>query len=443
MKWDLSDVAAACAGAIQGSAEVDSVAIDSRTVAPGGLFVAVLGDHHDGHDFIASARSKGASAVVAQTGRLDDGPGVAVADTMDALRRLAEHRRSEITVPVVAVTGSSGKTTTKDLIAAALGPRTHASPNSFNNEYGVPLTVLGVPDDAHAVVIEVGSRGPGHIAHLAAAVRPDVAVITNVGRAHLETFGSVAGVADAKWELVESLRTGGVAVLPHGSDLVERETPHAVITFGEAEDADVRASQVSLDSAGTATCTISAGVESALVRMPVPGRHQPMNATAAIAAAMATGRSLTEAASSLQSATVSRWRMELTTVQVDGGEVVVINDSYNANPDSMAAAFATLAGMPGRHLAVLGKMHELGEFEAEAHREVGATAAECGFDVIVVGEDPGIAVGVGDAAIRVSDPEAALAVLREMMRPGDVVLVKASRAAGLEAIPVGLGGGAK
>ena len=438
MKWDLKTAGRITGGTVFGDAVIDSVSIDSRTIAPGGLFVAVRGDMHDGHDFIEQARLQGAGAVIAEVGRLGAGPGIEVSDTLDALRTLAIARRDEISCPVVAVTGSSGKTTTKDFIAAVLGTGTHASPRSFNNEFGVPLTILGVPDDATTVVVEVGSRGPGHIAHLGPAIRPHVAVITNVGPAHLEMFGSVDGVIEAKWELIETLPADGVAVLPAGEQRLLDRTTDRVVTFGEGVAADVEATDVEIDEVGRASFTLSAGSDSARLRMPLPGRHQPVNAAAAVAAALALGRPFAEAATRLEDATVSPWRMELVTIEVGEGQAVVLNDAYNANPDSMRAALDTVVAMPGRHIAVLGKMHELGALETEAHREAGAAATSMGFTVLAVGDDPGIAEGAGKGTAAVADAATAVEWLWEMMAPGDVVLVKASRAAGLEAVVTGL-----
>jgi len=438
MKWNLTAVGQICDGTVFGKAVIESVSIDSRTVASGGLFVAVHGGMHDGHDFIEDARRQGADAVIAEVGRLGAGPGVEVDDTLEALRLLAVARRQEIACPVIAVTGSSGKTTTKDLIAAVLGLGTHASPRSFNNEFGVPLTILGVPDHATTVVVEVGSRGPGHIAHLASAIRPHVAVITNVGPAHLEMFGSVEGVIEAKWELMETLQSDGVAVLPAAEQRLLDRAVGKVVTFGEGVAADVEATDVTIDEEGRASFTLRVGTESIGLRMPLPGRHQPTNAAAAVAVAVALGRPFAEAAARLEDAIVSPWRMELVTIEVDGGQAVVLNDAYNANPDSMRAAFDTVVAMPGRHIAVLGKMHELGAFEAEAHRDAGATAASMGFTVLAVGDDPGIAEGAGEGTATVADAATAVEWLRKMMAPGDVVLVKASRAAGLEAVVTGL-----
>ena len=440
MRWDLAHVARICEGREQGAAVIDSVSIDSRTVASGGLFVAVIGENHDGHDFIAEARTAGAVAVVVEGGRLSGGDGVEVADTLAALRSLGMARRREVDCPVIGVTGSSGKTTTKDLIAAALGPGTHASPKSFNNEFGVPLTLLGVPDTATAVVVEVGSRGSGHIAHLAPVIDPDVAVITNVGRAHLEMFGSIEGVVDAKWELVSALGPDGIAILPAEEEQLLGRATGPVLTFGEESDADVDAVGVEIDDTGRASFNLHFQDEVATIRMPLPGRYQAVNAAAAIAAVVAVGRSFSEAAGRLETATVSPWRMEVVTRRWGGGEIVVINDAYNANPDSMAAALETVAAMPGRHLAVLGRMHELGDFEAEAHRAAGALAASLGFSVVAVGDDPGFADGAGEMADSVADVAAAVELLRATIVPGDVVLVKASRAAGLESVVAGLQG---
>jgi len=439
VKWDLATVAAAVSGTAAGTAVVTAVVTDSRAAGPGALFVALAGERYDGHDFVSAALAAGAAAVLVERGRLPEGEaGVEADDTVEALRRLAVLRRGELTMPVVAITGSSGKTTTKDLLHAALGPRAHAAPRSYNNEIGVPLTVLATPDDAAALVIEVGSRGRGHIALLAPAIRPEVAVLTQVGRAHLETFGDAATVLAAKWELVEALGPEGTAVLPAEEDRVAGRWPGRVLTFGEVASADVSVSAVALDDRGRASFTIAHAGERCSARLSAAGRHMPRNAAAAVAAAVALQVPFTTAVDRVGAAGVSPWRME-----VCPGAVTVVNDAYNANPDSMESALLTVAAMPGRGVAVLGKMHELGDAEAHAHHEVGALARELGFAaVVVVGDDPGIAEGAGPIGCRVADRDEAEEVLGRVLRPGDVVLVKASRAVGLEVLAERLCGGA-
>ncbi len=441
MRWDLDRVAAACGGRATGETSLESVTTDSRAIGDAALFVAVRGENHDGHDFLEEAIASGAAAVMVERGRLPEGVvGVEVDDTLEGLRQMAIARRGEMNVAVAAVTGSSGKTTTKDLIAAVLSGRPHASPQSYNNEFGVPLTVLGAPDEATALIVEVGSRGRGHIAHLAAAILPDVAVLTNVGRAHLEMFGTVEKVIEAKWELIEALGPDGTAVLPAADDRLVSRRRGAMITFGEAAGADVDARDVVVDDSGRSRFVLHHGGVSAAASMRLPGRHQPANGAAAVAAAIALGEEFETAAARLEHAEVSRWRMELAEVPYGSGSIVIVNDSYNANPDSMAAALASVAEMPGRHIAVLGKMHELGDIEAAAHREAGQQAAALGFTVLAVGDDPGIASGAGDAATAVPDTGAAVDELRQLLEPGDVVLIKASRAAGLESVAAALEG---
>ncbi|MBU1227832.1 MAG: UDP-N-acetylmuramoyl-tripeptide--D-alanyl-D-alanine ligase [Actinobacteria bacterium] len=438
MKWDLDIVASAAGGKAGGSAMVTSVVTDSRLAGKGVLFVALEGERRDGHDFVDEAIAAGA-AVMVRAGALPDGAaGVEVADTLASLRRLAERRRRELAMPVVGITGSNGKTTTKDMLAAALGPGAHKSPQSFNNEIGVPLTILGTPDGATAVVAEVGSRGIGHISLLAAAVQPDVAVITNVERAHLEMFGDAATILDAKWELVEALPPGGTAILPIRDQRLTSRRVGPMLTFGEDPSADVSAVAVALGEDGRAACTLSFRGRSVAVRMAMAGRHQPGNLAAAVAAAVALGTDFEEAAGRAAAAAGSAWRME-----IHPGRFTVVNDAYNANPDSTAAALATVAAMPGRHVAVLGKMHELGEGEAAGHREVGARARALGFAaVVVVGDAPGIAEGAGPIARVVADIDQAESVLRGYLAAGDVVLVKASRAVGLEVLAARLRGAA-
>ncbi len=430
--WTLADVAKATGGRLVGAADtsIESVGTDSREITHESLFVAVAGERFDGHDYAAAAVDAGAAAVLVATGRCEDVvPRVEVADTLVALRDLAVRRRGELTMPVIAITGSSGKTSTKDLLAAAL-PDAAASVRSFNNEVGVPLTVLGAPVDAAYLVVEVGSRGKGHIAWLMPAVRPDVAIVTNLGVVHLETFGTEAILADAKFELVEGLGSRGVAVLPDDEPRLDR--PHAgrTVTFGQTEAADVRYGEVALDDSGLPSFTIAVDGRTADIELPIAGEHQAANAAAAIAAALAVGVDIETAASGMALATGSPWRME-----IHRGSVTVVNDAYNANPDSVEAALRTVARMPGRHVAVLGLMAELGTVEEAEHLRMGRLVAELGFAaVVVVGDDPGIARGAGRIARSVPDPATAARVLRGFVREGDVVLVKASRAVGLEGL---------
>ena len=414
MRWDLALVAQAAGGRAVGDAEITRVVTDSRVARPGDLFVAIRGERLDGHAFAAAAARSGAALVV-ETGRMPAGcAGVEVADTLAALAALAARRRAEIVAPVVAITGSSGKTTTKDLTAAAIGPGTHAAPRSYNNEVGVPITVLDTPDGATAVVVEVGSRGVGHITALAPVVRPDVAVITNIGPAHLEMFGDVATVLRAKWELVEILeparhrRAPGRRRPPHRPP--PRPAAHLRRGPGRRRDGRLGGRRwPGPDLVPPAPRRDRCGA------LDVPGRQAPAaQRCRRSGGGPGLGAPFEEAAGRVAAARVSPWRMEVFDRPVPGGSVVVVNDAYNANPDSMIAAFATVAAMPGRHVAVLGKMHELGAAEGELHRRIGRAAVDTGFEtVVVVGDDPGIASGSGSAGIPVADVPAALALLAE------------------------------
>ena len=434
--WSLAAVAAACGGELHGPADlaIGRVGIDSRHVEAGELFVAVAGETFDGHDFAADAIESGAAAVVVDAAAgVDSVPRIVVADTLAALRDLAAKRRAELATPVVAITGSSGKTSTKDMLAAAL-PGAWASPRSFNNEVGVPLTVLQTPDDCRYLVVEVGSRGVGHIDWLMPAVRPDVAVITNLGVVHLETFGSEERLADAKWELAAGLATGGTVVLPAGEPRLARPHDGPIITFGGEAAAEVRFTDVVLDGSGRPSFTLRTPYGTRSVQLAMAGHHQAANASAAVAAGLALGVDLDTLVAGLERAAGSPWRME-----IHRGSLTVVNDAYNANPDSVEAALRTVAELPGRHIAVLGRMAELGPVEASEHVRIGQLAAHLGYAaVVVVGDDAGIAAGSGRLARPVPDVATANVVLRDYLRDGDVVLVKASRAVGLETLALGL-----
>ncbi len=428
--WRLDEVARIVGGRLVGSGapRVEEVTTDSRRVARGALFVALRGSRRDGHDFVAPALAAGAVAVVVDR-PVEVRPRIEVPDTQRALRDLGARRRDELAaVPAVAVTGSTGKTSTKDLLGAAI-PGAWASPRSYNNEIGVPLTVLGAPADATALVLEVGSRAVGQIRWLASVLRPRVAVITNLGVVHLETFGSRDALADAKWEIVEALEPNGTAVLPAGeARLKGRRHRGRTVTFGREADADVAVSDLETDEGGRPRFTLRVEGERRRVRLRLVGAHQAVNAAAATAAARALGVDLEAIVAGLAEAAGSPWRM-----QIHRGRFTVVNDAYNANPDSMDAALRTVAAMGGRRLAVLGRMAELGPITEAAHVAVGRLIATLGFShVVVVGEDHGLVAAAGGIASRVEDREEAVARILDVVRPGDVVLVKASRSVGLE-----------
>lgn len=431
IRWRLGDLAATLGGVLHGDPDsvVLGVSTDSRQVGAGDLFVAIAGENHDGHDYVAQAVASGATAVLVARDTADAADRILVDDTLTGLRDLATLRRSELAMPVVAVTGSTGKTSTKDLLAAAL-PGSWAAPRSFNNEVGVPHTILRTPDTASYLIAEVGSRGRGHIAFLMPAVRPDVAVITNLGLVHLETFGTADDLAAAKWELVEGLGGRGTAVLPHNEPRLRRSHPGRTLTFGTDPAADIVVGDIAVDSGGLPTFRLRYGDAEHQVRLRVAGAHQAYNAAAAVAAGLAAGAEFASLVAGLEEAVGSQWRME-----IHRGSFTVVNDAYNANPDSMEAAMRTVAAMPGRHIAVVGTMCELGSVASREHERIGRLAGELGFaTVITVGDEPGIAVAAGDIATNVPDRAAAIAAAVEVIRPGDVVLVKASRAVGLEEV---------
>lgn len=416
-----------------GGVVIERVTTDSREARPGDLFVAVAGEAFDGNSFVEAALDAGASAVVTSREDLTGVSRLVVADTLRTLRDLAAIARGELAIPVIAITGSSGKTSTKDLLAGAL-PNAWVSPRSFNNEIGVPLTVLATPPDADFLVAEVGSRGRGHITYLMPAVLPDVSIITNLGVVHLETFGTTDDLADAKYELVEALEDNGTAILPAGDSRLHRHHPGRTLTFGPEEHADVLVGAVSINELGYPSFELTYREHTATVTLAVAGAHQALNAAAAVAAGIALGVDFGDLIDGIQTATGSQWRME-----IHRGRFTVVNDAYNANPDSVEAAMKTVAEMPGRHIAVLGTMAELGPLEQSEHERIGRLAADLGFaTVITVGDEPGIAKAAGPIARNVADADAAYDVVSRMVGDNDVVLVKASRAVGLEQLALRL-----
>ncbi|MDX6274537.1 MAG: UDP-N-acetylmuramoyl-tripeptide--D-alanyl-D-alanine ligase [Frankiales bacterium] len=426
------------------------VVSDSRDVVPGAVFVAVRGERVDGHEYADQAFAAGAAALLAS--RPVGGPAVLVDDTVAGLGRLAAGTLGRLPqAKIVGVTGSSGKTSTKDLLAqvlAAAGP-TVAPAGSLNTEVGLPLTVLLADEHTRYLALEYSARGVGHIAYLTTIARPDVAVVLNVGSAHLGEFGSRELIAQAKGELVEALRPEGVAVLNGDDPLVAamaERTVARVVTVGLSPGCDVTAEQVRLDELARPSFDVVVDGRRATVTMGLHGGHHVGNALACVAAALAVGMELETVAERLSNATAaSRWRMEVTRT---AGGVTVINDAYNANPESMGAALQALKAMAQgqRTWAVLGPMAELGDAADEQHETVGRLARQVGVDKV-------LAVGLGAAHIQrgaalegsspeesvlVPDIDAAVAVLQEQVRPGDVVLVKASRSAGLERVAAAL-----
>ncbi len=459
----LAQVAQIAGGELAGDATAlvtGEVVIDSRRAGPGGLFAAVAGERADGHDFASDAIAAGAVAVLAT--RPVPVPSVLVADVEAALAALARYVIDALPAAQIAgITGSSGKTSTKDLaaqLAERLGP-TIAPAGSFNNELGLPLTVLRADPSTRYLVLELSARGLGHIAQLCRIAPPRYGVVLNVGRAHAGEFGGLDRVAQAKGELVEALPADGVAILNADDPRVlamAARTQARVVTFSAAprhprtaHPPSIRAADVRLDDLGRPSFTLLTPEGAAPVALQLHGAHNVPNAVAAAALARELGLGLAGIADALSAAVArSRWRMEVHR-RADG--VTIINDAYNANPESVRAAIEALSHLArdGRGFAVLGHMAELGGISRASHEEIGAFAARAELaGLIAVGpEAEPLLAGARRVrawhgeALAVPDGTAAVDVLANQLKPGDVVLVKASRAAHLEGVAVLLAGG--
>lgn len=426
-----------------------AVTTDSREIGPGDVFFAKRGEFDDGHRFAPSAVDKGAALVVVEHPLDLAVPQIVVADTVDALGALAtevvRHVRSLGRLKVVGVTGSNGKTTTKNLLREILQRQgdTVASRKSFNNEVGGPITALELTDGTEFLVAEMGASAVGEIARLVRMAHPDVGIVLKVGLAHAGEFGGIEQTVRAKSEMVTELAAGEIAVLNADDPRVVTMadlTAARVVWFGLGEKADVRATDIVVHARGTEFTVTAGGGASARVRFGVLGEHHVMNALAATAAALELGVPLPAIVEALESVTLAeRWRM-----QVMGGRdgITVINDAYNASPDSMAAALKTLAQVqaPGtRTIAVLGEMSELGEFSGEEHDRIGLLAVRLGISqLVVVGQGArrlhitAINEGSWDGeSAYVETDEEAFDLVTSMARPGDTVLVKSSNSAGL------------
>ena len=445
----MQDIATATGGALVAGdlgMPVTGVSIDSRTLEVGQAFFAIAGHQRDGHRYVADAAARGASCLVVHA-LPDDPPAtvslVLVDETTQALGRLAARHRARFAIPLVAVTGSNGKTTTKELIAAVLATRWNVlkSAASFNNQWGLPLTLLRLGAHHEAAVVEIGTNQPGEIAALAALAAPTVGVVTIVVAQHTEFLGSIDGVREEKAALVRALPASGTAVLNADDPRVlgmAQDTAARVVTFGTDPAAAVRlASEVADDGDGL-RFTLAHEGDRALVRLAMPGRHNVINALAAAATGVALGLSLTEVARGLGAAPPVKGRC----VWRETGGVHILDDTYNANPVSLRAALETVGARrrSGRLVVVLGDMLELGEIADEAHREAGRQVASLGADEFLgVGPRARLAVeeaharGLGEAR-HVSTFEDTVAHLLKRLASGDVVLVKGSRGMRLERV---------
>ena len=424
---------------------VRGAAVDSRAVRPGELFVALPGERTDGHRFLEAAAAAGASALLvtrmpADVGELGDVSIIRVGDGLAALHAIAAAWRARFDPLVVGVTGSIAKTSTKEAVAAVLQRRfrTLRNEGNQNNEIGLPLTLLRLGPEHEAAVLEMGMYVGGEIAELAAMSQPQIGVVTAVQPVHLSRIGSIEAIEQAKGELIEALPEGGTAVLNADDPRVRAmssRTSAGSVTYGFADDADVTADAVESAGADGMRFVLRAGGRRSAVTIPTLGRLAVHNALAAAAVGLAAGMTLDDVVAGLRSGWAAPHRAEL----VRAGGVTIVDDSYNASPASVAAAIELLAGLPGRRIAVLGEMLELGEGHVSGHRAVGEAAAAAVELLVVVGpgaasiadaaRDGGLAE---DAVVRVADRDAALDALRPRLRPGDVVLVKASRGVALD-----------
>ncbi|WP_428380415.1 UDP-N-acetylmuramoyl-tripeptide--D-alanyl-D-alanine ligase [Nevskia ramosa] len=448
----LSDVARRIGASLHGTdAAFSRVITDTRQLQPGDLFVALKGDRFDGHDYVARAMSLGAAGALVS--RIVDGGGsqILVADTLDGLQRYAQSWRQDFDIPVIGITGSTGKTTTKQMVAAVVAARGSvlATVGNLNNHIGVPLTLLTLRAEHRTAVIEMGASGPGEIALLAKLAQPQIGIVTQAGDAHLEGFGSREGVAHAKGELfaaIASQASGGVAIInaddPYAPLWRQLAGDAAVLSFGLAETADVRAEDLVgvPEQAPEATAfTLVAPVGGARIELALPGLHNVQNALSAAAVGIALNLGIEQIAKGLANVEPVAGRLNWKTTR-EGARV--LDDSYNANPTSLRAALDLLASLPGERWLVLGEMRELGPDAASIHEDAGRAARSLGIDrLYTLGEMAGHAAdGYGDTADSYEELDDLVAALKDQLAEGVTVLVKGSRGARMERVVAALTG---
>jgi UDP-N-acetylmuramoyl-tripeptide--D-alanyl-D-alanine ligase len=444
--WTAFDIAEATDGEVQGAFTANGVAFDSREVGPGNLFIALKGEATDGHRFVAKAFESGASGALVS--EAVDHPHVRVADTMAALNALGKASRARSQARIIGVTGSVGKTGTKEALFAALDRavpgEAHRSVKSYNNHTGVPLSLARMPAAARYGVFEMGMNHAGELAELTRLVRPHVAIVTAIAPAHAAYFPDEAAIADAKGEIFQGLEPGGVAIIPedspHRDRLFQAAEPYAkrVLTFGRSDGADIRVmEEVPLD-AGT-LLTVKLPKAELTFTMGQSGAHWVSNGLAVLAAVDAAGGDLAAAALALADMKGLAGRGERLKAEVEGGEILLIDESYNANPASMAATLAQLGREKAdRRIAVLGEMRELGALSQRYHADLADPVRDAKVDAaILVGREMAALAHRlhGDVPVHaVPDSAAALAVLEDIVAPGDVILVKGSNAIGLSGL---------
>lgn len=450
-QFTLSDVETALSLEASGQEMIFSdIVTDTRKLQPGALFIAFKGERFNAEDFLREAADKGATGVVVSEAcsaeQLEGVQAVVlrVPDTVAAYQQLAAYHRRRFDLPVIAITGSNGKTTTKDLTASVLGAgfKVLKTAANYNNEIGLPLTLLGLTAEHEAAVVEIGMRGLGQIAALAPIAEPSIAIVTNVGETHIELLGSIENIARAKAELVESVAPGGTVILnadnPFVAAMRDKVQPGVrVLTFGIEQLADIQGMNIVTRAEGATVFDCRLGGALASFRLPMAGRHNVYNALAAIAAGWALGMQPADIVQGLMNSKVTGMRFE----RSQKGDWQIINDAYNASPMSMAAAIDTMKEMAaGRRVLVLGDMLELGREAVAAHRRVGAKAAESGAAVLVTVGTLGreIAAGAKEAGLSevfsVDSHEEAASVLHKILQPADTVLFKGSRGMRMEKI---------
>ena len=453
--WTAAEIAQACEGAADRDFEARGVTFDSREVREGDLFVALKGEATDGHLFVEQAFESGASGALVSSQA--DGPCVVVADTARALDDLGRAARARSEARIVGVTGSAGKTGTKEALHAALeraAPgRAHRSLKSYNNHVGVPLSLARMPREARYGVFEMGMNHQGELARLTRLVRPHVAIVTAIAPAHREYFASEEEIADAKGEIFQGLEPGGIAIIPYDSPHRERlaraARPHAerILTFGLGEGADVRAAYVLRGPRGGSMVTASLPGGQLSFTIAQPGAHWVTNALAVLAAVESVEGDLAQAGLALAELGGLKGRGARHVLPVEGGEALIIDESYNANPASMAATLKVLGEEPvaGRRIAVLGAMRELGPGSAGFHAALADPLEAAGVDyaILVGAEMESLAKALGGQVkmAHVPDAAAAIDIAREAIGPGDAMLVKGSNSIGLAALVEALSGG--